>query len=423
MRASLSPSGKLAKMSIEPRKVMIVIGTRPEMIKLAPVILEIKRRANGTLSPVIVFTGQHEELVQQAAEVFDISPDFNLHEMHKDDNLTKLTSRLLIDMGEVLEKSRPDMVIVQGDTTSAFAAGLAAFYQHIPVAHVEAGLRTKDIYSPFPEEANRALLSRLATIHFAPTSFACDNLMSEGLPRSQIVVTGNTVIDAINLVKGVGPDAALLQKALPSKKGERLILMTMHRRETWDTGIARACDAVRTIVKENPDIRIAFPVHPGPVVHNRVFAELDNVERVDLLPPLDYTTFIGLAARSQLLLTDSGGLQEEGAALHKPVIILRETTERYEALDAGGARLVGTDPDKIIRSVVGILNSPDIYQQMSKAPNPFGDGHAARRIIDSLEAWFSTGSPALSEAHEFAKPEPSRKISSKKISARKRHVA
>ena len=402
---------------------MIVIGTRPEMIKLAPVILEVKRRATNKLSPIIVFTGQHEELVQQAADVFDISPDFELHEMHADDNLTKLTSRLLVDMGELLEKTRPDMVVVQGDTTSAFVAGLTAFYQQIPVAHVEAGLRTRNLYSPFPEEANRALLGRLATINFAPTAFACNNLTSEGIPRSRIVVTGNTVIDAINFAKGLGSDAAMLQKALPSKKGERLILMTMHRRETWDTGIARACDAVRTIVRENPDIRIAFPVHPGPIVHNRVFAELDKVDRIDLLPPLDYVTFIGLAARSQLLLTDSGGLQEEGAALHKPVVVLRDTTERYEALDAGGARLVGTDPDKIIRSVTGILNSPDIYRQMSEAPNPFGDGHAARRIIDSLEAWFSTGNPTLSVKDEFAKPEPSRKVSGKKISARKRHVA
>ena len=400
------------------KKIMIVVGTRPEMIKLAPLILEIKRTAIDKFDPVVVFTGQHEELVQQASEVFGISPDIQLHEMHADDNLTKLTSRLLVDMGEVLTQAQPDVLIVQGDTTSAFAAGLAAFYQRIPLAHVEAGLRTKDIYSPFPEEANRIILTRLAAINFAPTAAACDNLISEGVPRSRIVVTGNTVIDAIDLAQGHGPDSAMLRKALPFHKGEQLILVTMHRRETWDEGIGRACGAIRTIVAENPDIRIAFPVHPGPVVHNRVYAELGNIERIHLLPPLDYVTFIALASRSRMLLTDSGGLQEEGAALHKPVIVLRDTTERYEALDTGGARLVGTDPDKIIRSVVGILNSPDLYRQMSEALNPFGDGHAAKRIVDSLQAWFSTGAPSLPKDAEFALALPPRKTS-----GGKRHIA
>ncbi len=363
------------------------IGTRPELIKLAPVIRALQSYGKESLKITTVFTGQHEELVTQAARVFAIAPDHQLHIARRNDSLAALSVRLIAAVDELLEREQPDLVVVQGDTTTVLCTGLAAFYRHIPIAHVEAGLRTHDLSRPFPEEANRSLIARLASLNFAPTERARRALLAEGIDDRTITVTGNTVIDAVMAIcrRPLEPDT-LAGLGIPANGGP-LILATMHRRESWDAGIASACRALKRLTAQRPDLRIVLPVHPGPMVHERVHAELADLPGVFLLPPLDYASFMAVARQACLFLTDSGGLQEEGAALRKPVLVLRDKTERMEAVESGTARLIGTDTDRVVAEVIRLLDDRREYRRMSSAPNPFGDGKAAERIAGHIRDW------------------------------------
>lgn len=380
-------------MTVRAGKICVFIGTRPELIKLAPVIRALKASPAAPWRVVTVFTGQHEELVTQAADVFAIAPDRQLHIARHDDSLAALSARLLVAVDDLLKQDEPDLAIVQGDTTTVLCTALAAFYRHIAVAHVEAGLRTHDLSQPFPEEANRTLVARLASLNFAPTEDAMKALLAEGVARQTISVTGNTVIDAVMRIapEAVGPQVLARYDVPPA--GGPLILVTMHRRESWDHGIASACRALKRLSDERPGLRIVLPVHPGQTVRRRVMGELANQAGVFLLPPLDYREFLAFAAEASLFVSDSGGLQEEGAALHKPVLVLRDKTERREAIDAGTARLVGTDTANIVAEVGRLLDDKELYRRMSTAPNPFGDGHAAARITGAIAQWFASRQP------------------------------
>ena len=374
-------------MTARPAKIAVFIGTRPELIKLAPVIRALESAGEKAWNITTVFTGQHEEMVTRAAQVFAITPDHQLHIARRNDSLAALTARLLTAVNDILEREEPDLVVVQGDTTTVLCTGLAAFYRHIAVAHVEAGLRTHDLARPFPEEANRSLVARLASLNFAPTEKARQALLSEGIDDQTITVTGNTVIDAVmDICRRPLEPGALAGLDIPVNGGP-LILATMHRRESWDSGIASACRALKQLTALRPDLRIVLPVHPGPTVHERVHAELADRPGVFLLPPLDYASFMTVARQACLFLSDSGGLQEEGAALKKPVLILRDKTERMEAVEAGTARLIGTDTDTIVAEVTRLLDDCEAYRAMSSAPNPFGDGKAAGRIADRIRDW------------------------------------
>ena len=374
-------------MTTRPARIAVFIGTRPELIKLAPVIHALDSSGEKAWNITTIFTGQHEELVTQAARVFAITPDHQLHIARQNDSLAALSVRLITAVNDILERQEPDLVIVQGDTTTVFCTGLAAFYRHIAVAHVEAGLRTYDLAHPFPEEGNRSLIARLASLNFAPTEKARQALLSEGIDDRTITVTGNTVIDAVmDVCRRPLDPGALAGLGIPASGGP-LILATMHRRESWDSGIASACRALKRLTALRPDLRIVLPVHPGPTVHARVHAELADRPGILLLPPLDYESFIAVARQACLFLTDSGGLQEEGAALGKPVLVLRDKTERMEAVEAGTARLIGTDTDTIVAEVTRLLDDREAYRAMSSAPNPFGDGKAAGRIAERIRAW------------------------------------
>jgi UDP-N-acetylglucosamine 2-epimerase (non-hydrolysing) len=363
-------------------KALVVFGTRPEAIKLAPLIAELRRRPDVTLR--IVTTGQHQELLAQVLRVFAIEPDGNLDVMRPEQSLAELSGRVLSHMDRLLVSAAPDVLVVQGDTTSAFMCGLAAFYRRVPVAHVEAGLRTGSPFNPFPEEMNRRLTAALTTLHFAPTAIARDALLAEGVPADAIFVTGNTVIDALLHIRRQDAYKAV---ALPVvlDPGQRLLLVTLHRRESWGTALEGMCRALRTIVESRADVRVVFPVHVNPAVQRTVRASLGDAERIDLIDPVDYFTFIKLMDAAWLVLTDSGGVQEEAPALGLPVLVLRETTERPEAVDCGVARLVGTDPDAIVRQTVALLDDPTARARMAQAVSPFGDGRAAERIADVLE--------------------------------------
>jgi len=380
-------------MTERPGKICVFIGTRPELIKLAPVVRALKALPAAAWRVVTVFTGQHEELVAQAAEVFGIAPDRQLHIARHDDSLAALTAGLLVAVDGLMKQEQPDLAVVQEDTTTVACTTLAAFYRRIAVAHVEAGLRTHDLTQPFPEEANRTLVARLASLNFAPTEHARRALLAEGIAVETISVTGNTVIDAVMDIAAKAPGPEMLARYGVPPSGGPLILVTMHRRESWDGGIASACCALRLLSNERPQLRIVLPVHPGQAVRRRVVSELANQEGVFLLPPLDYRSFLAFAREASLFLSDSGGLQEEGASLHKPVLILRDKTERHEAIDAGTARLVGTDTANIVAEVSRLLDDSNLYRHMSTAPNPFGDGHAADRIADHIAQWFRSRRP------------------------------
>ncbi len=375
-------------MTARPLRICVFVGTRPELIKLAPVIHALRAFPAAPWTVSTVFTGQHDELVTQAAQVFGIVPDHQLHILRHNDTLAALSTRLLVAVDALIEAEKPDLVVVQGDTTTVLCTGLAAFYRHVAVAHVEAGLRTHDLAQPFPEEANRALVARLASLNFAPTEKARRALLSEGIAAESITVTGNTVIDAVMHVCNEPAETDVFARYGVPHKGGPLILATMHRRESWDTGIASACRAIKLLSTRQPQPRIVLPVHPGPAVHERVTAELADRPGIFLLPPLDYRSFLAMARNACLFLTDSGGLQEEGAALHKPVLVLRDKTERMEAIEAGTARLVGTATARIVAEVGRLLDEPEEYRRMSSAPNPFGDGQAAVRIASHIEQWF-----------------------------------
>ncbi len=361
---------------------MPVFGTRPEAIKLAPVIHEL-RRQRGAFDVKVVVTAQHRSMLDQVLAIFDIEPDFDLDIMRPGQSLTDVTVRALNGIEKVLSEARPDIVLVQGDTTTAFVGALAAYYQRVAVGHVEAGLRTRDKFAPYPEEMNRRLVGCMADIHFAPTPRARENLRREGVAAGAIHVTGNTVIDALlwALASSKPWDVPLLERLAPQR---RIILVTAHRRESFGPGFERICRALAAIALRNPDVEVVYPVHLNPNVRGPVNAILGRVERVHLIEPLEYLPFAHLMERSYLILSDSGGIQEEAPALGKPVLVLRDKTERPEAIEAGTARLVGTDVDRIVSLTERLLRSRAAYRRMAHAENPFGDGRAAQRIARIL---------------------------------------
>jgi UDP-N-acetylglucosamine 2-epimerase len=368
-------------------KVLFVFGTRPEAIKLAPVVRELSSRRNFHCR--ICVTGQHREMLTQVLDLFDLRPDWNLELMRPDQDLAYLTGAALSGVSGVLASFRPDRVIVQGDTTTTFAAALAAFYHRIPVAHVEAGLRTDNIYAPWPEEVNRRLVTHIADLHFAPTERGRDNLLREGIGRERVLVTGNTGIDALLWVSALldaRPElrsrcAALLPRHF---EGKHLILMTGHRRESFGGGLARIFSAAARIA-QRPDVAIVFPVHPNPNVR-RAIQPLCGRSNILLIDPVDYPELVFLLKRCHVVVTDSGGIQEEAPSFGKPVLVTRDTTERPEAMELGLAKLVGTDERRLFEELSALLDDLEAYRQMSRAANPYGDGTASARIADRLTA-------------------------------------
>lgn len=369
------------------KKILSVFGTRPEAIKMAPLVhaLDSDNRFNAK----VCVTAQHREMLDQVLELFEIDQDFDLNIMKAGQTLTDVTTAILTGLKPVLEEFRPDVVLVHGDTTTTFAATLASYYQQIKVGHVEAGLRTGNIFSPWPEEANRKLTSAIANYHFAPTVGSRNNLLNEGIHDSEITVTGNTVIDALFWVSEKLNKSSSLSSEMSSKfefldSEKRLVLVTGHRRESFGGGFERICEALRQIAANNPDVQILYPVHLNPNVQEPVNRLLKGLDNVILIEPQQYLPFCYLMDRASIILTDSGGIQEEAPSLGKPVLVMRETTERSEAVDAGTVRLVGTDIDLIVGQVQLLLTDHDAYQQMSKAHNPYGDGNACGRILEFL---------------------------------------
>jgi UDP-N-acetylglucosamine 2-epimerase (non-hydrolysing) len=367
-------------------KVLSVFGTRPEAIKMAPVVKLLDQQPD--IDNRVCVTAQHREMLDQVLQLFDIKPDVDLNIMRESQGLTGITSSVLSGLEAVLENERPDLVLVHGDTTTTFSASLAAYYSKIPVGHVEAGLRTGNIYSPWPEELNRKLTGCITSIHFAPTEKARQNLMMENVDERQIVVTGNTVIDALfETVKFINSDKNRLQE-LEAKfpifeEGSKLILVTGHRRENFGEGFNNICAALSDLSDRN-DLNIVYPVHLNPHVKGPVYELLGGKKNIHLIKPLDYLPFVHLMQKADIILTDSGGVQEEAPSLGKPVLVMRDTTERPEAVDAGTVKLVGTDRQKIIDETEILLNDTDAYQRMSSAHNPYGDGKAASRIVDKI---------------------------------------
>ena len=369
-------------MTIQRKKIAIILGTRPEAIKLAPVIKRFSE--DDRFEVVVLITAQHRDMLDQVLQFFDIVPHYDLNIMTENQSISDVTTTCLKGVGAILEKERPDMAIVQGDTTTVFAAALACFYQRIPVGHVEAGLRTSDKFSPFPEEINRRMASVLADIHFAPTSWARENLLREGVPSGQVFITGNTVVDALLDVSSRPIECTENIQRLPEFLSlvDRFILVTAHRRESFGEPFSDMCRAMADIVAVNPGVGIIYPVHPNPNVRKTAREFLCNNPRVLLLDPLDYITFVHLMKQSYLVLTDSGGVQEEAPSLCKPVLIMREKTERQEGVNAGVTRLVGTKRDGIVSAVNLLLQSEEEYKSMATGCNPFGDGAASKKIVD-----------------------------------------
>ena len=381
------------------KKIMLVFGTRPEAIKMAPLVKEFLRYPEK-FETVVCVTGQHREMLDQVLRIFDIQPDYDLNIMKQGQDLYDVTARVLVGMRNVLRKVLPDVVLVHGDTTTSTAAALAAFYQQIPVGHVEAGLRTHNIYSPWPEEMNRQITSRIATYHFSPTPLSKQNLLAEGIKEEQIVVTGNTVIDALyrvvdHIKKNLKLDAeleSLLKQAgydvTRLKEGKKLVLITGHRRENFGEGFVHICTAIKDLTKKYPDVDFVYPMHLNPNVRkpiHEVFEDnLSGLGNMFFIEPLEYLSFVYLMEKSNIVLTDSGGIQEEAPGLGKPVLVMRDTTERPEALEAGTVKLVGTSYDKIVNEVSALLENQDYYNKMSKAINPYGDGKACGRICTAL---------------------------------------
>lgn len=368
---------------------MTVFGTRPEAVKMAPVVKALEQDAD--LDSLCVVTAQHREMLDQVLELFSIRPQYDLDIMKERQSLSGILSRAMLGLEEVMKEEQPDLVLVHGDTSTTFAGAIAAYYQQIPVGHVEAGLRTWDKYQPFPEEMNRQLTGVLTDLHFAPSPGSRENLLKENIPAERIFVTGNTVIDALLMVveKEVQFTDPQLQAALAS--GRRLILMTAHRRENWGEPLEAICKAVLEIVEENPDVEVIYPVHLNPIVQDTAHRYLGDHERIRLIQPLDYLPFSHLMKQADILLTDSGGIQEEGPALGKPVLVLREKTERPEAVEAGTVRLLGTDQQRIVSAVHELLHSPAAYAEMANARNPYGDGRAAQHIIHEIKRYFAIG--------------------------------
>ena len=387
---------------------MLVFGTRPEAIKMAPLVKEFQKHSDK-FETIVCVTGQHREMLDQVLRIFEITPNFDLNIMKQGQDLYDVTARVLTGMRDVLKETHPDLVLVHGDTTTSTSASLAAFYQQIPVGHVEAGLRTHNIYSPWPEEMNRQLTGRLATYHFAPTPLSKQNLLAEGVDEKHILVTGNTVIDALYMVVDkIKNDKALdaeLEATLSRagydinrlNEGRRLVLITGHRRENFGEGFIHICNAIRDLVQKYPEVDFVYPMHLNPNVRkpiHKIFAGMDSLSMGEgwgeaanmfFIEPLEYLSFVYLMEKSTLVLTDSGGIQEEAPGLGKPVLVMRDTTERPEALEAGTVKLVGTDYDKIVHEVSVLLDDAAQYEHMSKAVNPYGDGKACERIVHCLD--------------------------------------
>jgi len=372
-------------------RVAIVVGTRPEVIKLAPVVLAL--RQSHELAPVVISTGQHRTMLDQALEVFGIAPDIDLGLMAPGQTLEELTARALVKMKETLAAVAPSWVVVQGDTTTALAAAMASFYARVPVAHVEAGLRSGDLSSPFPEEMNRRMIDQIADLLLAPTRGAADHLLGEGFAPSRIHVTGNTVVDALHAVRERIRLRPVAIPGLPEEKvaGKRIVLCTAHRRESFGAPLLDMLKALRQIARDNPDVLLVYPVHLNPNVDGPARSILGGEERVLLLPPLGYLEFVALLERSHLVLTDSGGVQEEAPSFGKPILVMRDVTERPEGVAAGVARLVGTSGPTIYREAMQLLRDPAAYRAMATAVNPYGDGHAARRSVQALAHYFGLG--------------------------------
>jgi UDP-N-acetylglucosamine 2-epimerase (non-hydrolysing) len=373
-------------------RIMPIYGTRPEAIKLAPVLRAL-RGVPGT-EVITCVTGQHREMLDQVNQLFGVTPDIDLGVMTRGQSLTGLTTAVLCGLEPVLREHKPDWVIVQGDTTTAFAAGLAAFYQHIPTAHVEAGLRTGDLASPWPEEMNRQLAGRIAGLHFAPTAQSRANLLHEGVAADKVRVTGNTVIDALMQVLDMLRGDPTLAAAQAAKFGfldpaRRLVLVTGHRRENFNGGLDRVCRAIAEIA-DRDDVQVVYPVHLNPVVQAAAGMALSAKPNVHLLPPLDYLSFVWMMDRAHIIVTDSGGVQEEAPSLGKPVLVTRDTTERPEAVEAGTVRLVGTLPERLVREVTHLLDDAGAYAAMAGAHNPYGDGYAAGRVAGWLTGGWAT---------------------------------
>lgn len=360
------------------KRVLVTVGTRPELIKLAPVVAALRARPDR-FEARLIFTGQHRELLDQMADFFGLEADGDLRLMRENQTLPELTARLVAGIDDVLEREKPDVVLSQGDTTTVLATALGCYYRRIPMGHVEAGLRTDDLYRPFPEEGNRRLTSQIARLHFAPTERARANLLAGGVKDDQIFVTGNTVVDAL---------LSIAHRELPVPfvlpPGKRLILVTLHRREAFGPTFLGILGAIRTVLLARPDVSVVYPVHPNPNVRAPAQSVLGDVDGAQLIEPLAYGEFVGAMKRSTLILSDSGGIQEEAPSLGVPLLVLRDTTERPEGVDAGVARLVGTDPEAIVRESLRLLDDPEARAAMVTATNPYGDGRASDRIADIL---------------------------------------
>lgn len=381
------------------KKIMLVFGTRPEAIKMAPLVKEFQKQSDK-FNTVVCVSGQHREMLDQVLKIFEITPDYDLDIMKQGQDLYDVTSRVLVGMRDVLKEEQPDVVLVHGDTTTSMAAALAAFYQQIPVGHVEAGLRTHNIYSPWPEEINRQITGRIATYHFAPTPLSKRNLLAENVKEEQIIVTGNTVIDALYWVVDKIKSDVLLDAKLSSllyssgydihrlNAGKKLVLITGHRRENFGDGFIQMCTAIKDLTQKYPEVDFVYPMHLNPNVRKPIYEvfgqDLSNLGNMYFIEPLEYLSFVYLMEKSTIVLTDSGGIQEEAPGLGKPVLVMRETTERPEALEAGTVKLVGTNYDQIVSEVSALLDDEVYYDKMSKAVNPYGDGLACGRILSVL---------------------------------------
>lgn len=381
------------------KKVLLVFGTRPEAIKMAPLVKEFQE--DSEFQTIVCVTAQHREMLDQVLDIFDIKPDYDLNIMKQGQDLYDITSRVLLGLRDVLNETNPDVVLVHGDTTTSTAAALAAFYKQIPVAHVEAGLRTNNIYSPWPEEMNRRITGRIATYHLAPTELSRQNLLKENVDNQNIIITGNTVIDAllwvVNKIKSDANLAETLQINIKNKGYDidriedkrKLVLITGHRRENFGKGFRNICNAIKTLSIKYPNVDFVYPMHLNPNVRKPI-AEIfgndkDKSGNTFFIEPLDYLNFVFLMEKADIILTDSGGIQEEAPSLGKPVLVMRDNTERPEALEAGTVKLVGTDYDKIINEVSELLENKESYNKMSKAVNPYGDGSACKRIVDFMK--------------------------------------
>ena len=376
---------------------MLVFGTRPEAIKMAPLVKEFQKYPKE-FETIVCVTGQHREMLDQVLHIFDIRPDYDLNIMKQGQDLYDVTTRVLMGMRDVLKESRPDLVLVHGDTTTSTASALAAFYQQIPVGHIEAGLRTHNIYSPWPEEMNRLLTGRIATYHFAPTLLSRQNLLQENVADEKITVTGNTVIDALYWVVQKIKENKTLDRELENilaksgytvsrlTQGKKLVLITGHRRENFGDGFISICKAIKSLSEKYPEVDFVYPMHLNPNVRKPIQEVFGESQKANMffIEPLEYLSFVYLMEKSAIVLTDSGGIQEEAPGLGKPVLVMRDTTERPEALEAGTVKLVGTDYDKIVNEVSGLLDSREYYEKMSKAVNPYGDGKACCKIIEAL---------------------------------------